>query len=602
MVVAYPEGPFPPKRWKPELDVPEMRVRPGQGINGSPLEAEELLDFTAPLGKCTGIYYSLMFQLPKWGFVRYKIDEWVFVSPAFREYYELTLRQKETLEATIKAGLASVATAISDLELVMHDLRKYKEFLDYYTKIEKGKNLVKEGKKEEGEKLLKEGDQSLKAVFIDMVDAHTGPGIALREIAIRWPTIIADFMKLTDEDIEPEKIAKKLNVSEAEGVVLATKNKLYLEWRDKLFGDTVKRRYETLRRMVEARKKSVQEYKEMLKPSIARYKMITDALSSAGGRAILYKSFFRPDAQALSIDFMRLYAWKPFAVEEKYKVVRTTFDKVSVAKAGFEEEEIELIAKWKEGLGEKFDGYVYALPIEPSIDEIVRKMIPKIEAEYNVKLNAIDLYNAREMLLKQFKDSIGGISMEAWVFSPYYVFLDIPIARTVLRIPPAGPELEDIWVENFIAYTQTQNFIICHCLELIARDKQLENYISQMLGEAGAKGKEIESIEEIVKEEFPEIYKKEEEKKPSYRLSSSDRAYLQRKKFIQQVNNIKKMISDFFKSLGFEMMIFRAYGPYEFIPNDRMTKFYQPITARHFNLVRDFLKTKFEVPGLEVYW
>ncbi|MGC8812647.1 MAG: hypothetical protein ACP5O8_03645, partial [Candidatus Aenigmatarchaeota archaeon] len=383
----------------------------------------------------------------------------------------------------------------------------------------------------------------------------------------------------------------------------ATKNKLYLEWRDRLFGETVKRRYESLRKMVEARKKSVQEYKEMLKPSIARYKMITDALSNPEGRAALHKSFFRPDTQALSIDFMRIYAWKPFAVEEKYKVVRTTFDKVSAAKAGFEEKEIEFIAKWKEKLGEKFDGYVFALPVEPSIDEIVRRMVPRIEAEYNVKLTPVDLYNAREMLLKQFKDSIGGIGItEAWVFSPYYVFLDIPISRTVLRIPPAGPEIEDIMVDNFIAYTQTQNFIICHCLELIARDKQLENYISQMLGEAGIKGKEVEPVEEIIKEEFPEIYGKEKEEKVKFRLSSSDKAYLQRKKFLEQVNNIKKVISDFFKSLGFEMMFFRAYGPYEFIPNDRMTKFYQPITGRHFNLVRDFLKTKFEVPGVEVYW
>jgi len=599
-MIVYPEGPFPPRRWRPDVET----LDPGKGINGAPLEGEELLDFTAPLGKCTGVYYSLMFQLPKWGFARFKIDEWIFVSPAFREYYELTLRQKETLEATIKAGLASIGTAISDLELVMHDLRKYKEFLDYYTKIEKGKELLKEGKKEEGEKLVKEGDQSLKAVFIDLVDAHTGPGIALREIAIRWPTIIADFMKLGDEDTEPEKIAKKLNVSEAEGVVLATKNKLYLEWRDRLFGETVKRRYESLRRMVEARRKSVQEYKEMLKPSIARYKMITDALSSPTGRAEIFKSFFRPDAQALSIDFMRIYAWKPFAVEEKYKVVRTTFNKVSLARAGFEEKEIETIAKWKKEMGEKFDGYVDALPIEPSIDEVVRKMVPRIEAEYNVKLNALDFYQAREMLLKQFRDSIGGLGMtEAWVFSPYYVFLDIPISRTVLRIPPAGPELEDVMINNFVAYTQTQNFIICHCLELIARDKQLENYISQMLGEAGVKeGKEIKPIEELIKEEFPKIYGEKKEEKVEFRLSSSDRAYLARKKSLEQINKIKKAISDFFKSLGFGMMIFRAYGPYEFIPNDRMTKFYQPITGRHFNLVRDFLKTKFEVPGLEVYW
>ncbi|MEM5834505.1 MAG: hypothetical protein QXQ69_01490 [Candidatus Aenigmatarchaeota archaeon] len=584
-MVKYPEGPFPP-----------AEIPPGQGINAKPLEAEELLDFTAPLGRCTGVYYSLMFQLPKWGFVRYKIEESIFVSPVFREYYELTLRQKEALEATIKAGLASVATAISDLELVMHDLRKYKEFLDYYTKIEKGKKLIKEGKKEEGEKLVKEGDQSLKAVFIDLVDAHTGPGIALREIAVRWPTIIADFMKLGDEDTEPEKIAKKLNVSEAEGVVLATKNKLYLEWRDKLFGETVKNRYKSLRQLVEARRKSVEEYKEMLKPSIARYKMINDMLSSPEGRGII-KLFFRPDAQALSIDFMRIYAWKPFAVEEKYKVVRESFDKISLAKAGFTEEEITFIYEKK---GEGFDGYVKALPVEPSIDSVVRKMIPEIEKEYNVKFTPLDLLKARDMLIDQFEKSKQGLGMtEAWVFSPYYVFLDIPISRTVVRIPPAGPEIENIMVDTLKAYTQTQNLIICHCLEIIARDKQLENYISQMLGEA-VEGK---PIKELLEEEFPEIYgEKEKKEKPKVFISASDKAYLQRKKFIEQFNKIKEGISNLFRSLGFEMAFFRAYGPYEFIPNERITKFYQPVTGRHFGLVANFLKTKFEVPGFEVYW
>ncbi|MCS7105823.1 MAG: hypothetical protein NZ942_00700 [Candidatus Aenigmarchaeota archaeon] len=585
-MVKYPEGPFPPQE-----------IPPGQGINAKPLEAEELLDFTAPLGKCTGVYYSLMFQLPKWGFARFKIDEWIFVSPVFREYYELTLRQKEALEATIKAGLASVATAISDLELIIHDLGRYKEFLDYYAKIERGKKLIKEGKKEEGEKLVKEGDQSLKSAFIDLVDAHTGPGIALREIAVRWPTIIADFMKLSDEDTEPEKIAKKLNVSEAEGVVLATKNKLYLEWRDRLFGETVKNRYRSLRQLVEARRKSVEEYKEMLKPSIARYKMINDALSSPEGRASIFKLFFRPDTQALSIDFMRVYAWKPFAVEEKYKIVRESFDKIPLAKAGFNKEEIEYIFEKK---GEGFDGYVKALPVEPSIDDLVRKMIPEIEDEFKVKLTPLDLLQARNMLIDQFEKSKQGLGVtEAWVFSPYYVFLDIPISRTVLRIPPAGPEIENITVDTLKAYTQTQNLIICHCLELIARDKQLDNYINQMLGEA-AEGK---PIKELLAEEFPEIYgEREKKEKPKVFLSSSDKAYLERRKFLEEVKKIKEAIGNFFKTLGFEVAFFRAYGPYEFIPNDRLTKFYQPVTGRHFALVANFLKTKFEVPGFETYW
>ncbi|MEM7825613.1 MAG: hypothetical protein QW412_02005 [Candidatus Aenigmatarchaeota archaeon] len=589
-MVKYPEGPFPP-----------AEIKPGEGINAKPLEAEELLDFTTLLGKSTGIYYSLMFQLPKWGFVRFKIDEWIFVSPVFREYYELTLRQKDALEATIKAGLASIATAISDLELVTHDLRKYREFLDYYTKIEKGKDLIKKGKKEEGEKLVKEGDQSLKSVFIDLVDVHTGPGIALREIAVRWPTIIADFMKLSDEDIEPEKIAKKLSVSEAEGVVLATKNKLYIEWRDRLFGENVKRRYESLRGLVEARRKSVQEYKEMLKPSIARYKMIADALSSRGVRESVYRSFFRPDAQALSIDFMKIYAWKPFAVEEKYKIVRTSFDKISLAKAGFKEEEIEFIFEEKGKAGEKFDGYVRALPVEPSIDDLVRSMAKKIEEEYNVKITPLDFLKARDMLLDQFEKSTTGLGItEAWVFSPYFVFLEIPISRTVLRIPPTGPELENITIENFTAYTQTQNLIICHCLEVIARDKQLENYINQMLGETGEGYK---SVKELIAEEYPEIYvEKKEKKKSKFTLSASDKAYIQRKKFLEKINKIKKGIENFFKSLGFSMMLFKTYGPYEFVPYDRLNKFFQPYTGRHFMLVVNFLKTKFEVPGVEVYW
>lgn len=606
MTIVYPEGPFPPKRWS----VPGTpTLPPGQGVNAGPLESQELLDFTAPLGRSTGAYYSLSFQFPKWGYFRAKIEESVFVSPVFREYYEMTVRTKDTLEQTIKAGLASIGTAASDLELVMHDLRKYKEFLDYFTKLDKGKKLMKEGKKEEGENLFNQGDQSLKAVFIDLVDAFTGPTMALREIVVRWPTIIADFMSIGEDDLDKDKIAKKLNVSEAEGVVLATKNKLYLEWRERLFRETVKRRYESLLGMVEARKKSVEEYREMLRPNIARYKMINDALSNPESRAGLFKSFWRPDAQAISIDTMKLWAWKPFAPEEKYKVTRTSFDRISPIKAGFDEKEFNEIAKKlkkQEKLkGIKYDGLVEALPVEPSIDKTVRDLKNKIETEYGVKIDAWDMYRAREMLTKQFRDSMSGIGwIEPWVFSPYYTFFEVPITRTVIRVPPAGPEMENINFSDLMAATQTQNLIIVHCLELIARDKQLDNYIDQMLGKVGSEGK---SIEAMVKEEFPEIYVTDEEleekkKEKPLRLSSSDSAIIARRRFMEQFAKFRKTIGDFLKGFGLDFMFIRAVGPYEFIPNHRLSKYYQPPTGIEFGTVRDFLKSKFEVPGLQVNW
>jgi len=231
---------------------------------------------------------------------------------------------EDITEAQIKSGLAQIASAIHDFELVAHDLRKYREFMDYFTKFEKGKSLL-EGKKgkAEGEKILREGDQTLRAVFIDEVDVHTGEGIALKLIAPRWPTIIADFMRLDEKDTEPAKIKDKLKVSEAEGVVLATKNKLYMEWRDKLFRPAVIDRYQRILRLVEARRTSIKEYSNMLRPVISRFKLISDSLSSPGGRVLARDHpLFRSDAQAFSADFMRMWGWRPFSPSEKYKWTR----------------------------------------------------------------------------------------------------------------------------------------------------------------------------------------------------------------------------------------------------------------------------------------
>ncbi|MEM7821764.1 MAG: hypothetical protein QXX38_03070 [Candidatus Aenigmatarchaeota archaeon] len=572
MPIEYPKGPPPAGEG----------LKPGEGINNIPDEAQEYLDFTTAPGKSTGMFYGIVFQLPKWGFDRFKIEESIEVSPVFQQYYQLTIQQKTTLESQIKAGLAQITSLMGDLELAAHDMRKYKEFIDYYAMIDKGKEMVKKGKKEEGEKLEMQGEQSLKAVFIDQVDVHTGEGIALKLIAPRWPTIIADFMKLTDNDIDPKKIAEKYKVSEAEGVVLATKNKLYIEWRDRLFRKTVEERFKNLVALVEARKKSVEEYRNMLRPVIARYKAINEMLSQP--TSLQKVSFWRPDAQAISMDYELLWAWKPFAPVEKYKVTREVpLDKIPAAAAGFTPEQIEEIKKEKEG----WDGFVKALPVEPSIDDVVKRTIKKIESHYGIKITGKDLYDARQMLVEKFEQSSKGLGdFETWVFSPYFIFLEIPIYRTVIRLPN-GEEMEDLNIPKLTSAIQTQNLIILHYLELIARDKQLDNYIHQMLGEMGIKG---ETIEELMKKE---IFKTEEE------IKEEERKKFEIKKSKEVISTMKKFrtgIGKLFSLFGAEVSFLRAEGPYEFAFQDRLSKMYFKEVASNFAMVRDFFKSGFGAP------
>jgi hypothetical protein len=557
---------------------PNGQLLPGEGINFAPDNTIGYYDFTGPMGSATGAYYGIVFQLPKWGFDRVKIDESIEVSPVFADYYRLTIEQKRALFSQIEEGLTRISAAVTGLDLILHDMRKYKEFLDYFEEIEKGKKLIKEGKVEEGEKLRIKGEQTLKSIFIDQVDVHTGEGVALKLIAPRWPTIIADFMRLSDEDIYPKKIAEKYKVSEAEGVVLATKNKLYQEWRDKLFFPTIKQRYENLLRLVEGRKKSLEEIKAQLKPTILRYRAIKEGLSKGTMQRL---AFYHPEAQAMSIDFVHIWAWKPFAPSEKYKITRSSLDEIPALKAGFKPEEIEEIKKAK---GD-WKGTVKALPCEPSIDEVVRRYISSIENAYKVKLTAVDLFEAREMLVKKFEETARGLGgIETWVFSPYYIFLDIPIYRAVIRLP-GGVEFEDISIENLCSAVKTQNIIILHCLEVVARDKEVDEYVKRLLGEKG----ETLTIEEIKKLEYPGIFgelKKEEKK--------------EKKSFAEKIKEgwrkFKTSLGKFFAEFGWEIKFLRAVGPYEFALKERITKYYFAEAGASYDMVNEYFKRAFNVP------
>ncbi|MCK4550921.1 MAG: hypothetical protein KAT91_03125, partial [Candidatus Aenigmarchaeota archaeon] len=179
---------------------------------------------TAP-GGIMGMYYSLMFELPKDNWNPAKPEETIEVSPVHQQYYQLVTAQKEQLEGKIKQGMASISQSIADLELVEHDKRKYDEFQEYLDEL-----------KSPDAKKKREANLRLKSVFVDQVDFHvggTGQGAGRLSLAFMrnnniMPTVVDDFFRMGSlEDINTGKLQ---DLPDVERRMLETKFNAYNQW------------------------------------------------------------------------------------------------------------------------------------------------------------------------------------------------------------------------------------------------------------------------------------------------------------------------------------------------------------------------------------
>ncbi len=483
------------------------------------------LNFTGPPGSCSGLYYSLVFHLPKLGFHVVKVDEWISVSPEHVEYSNLVTEQKRRLEETIKAGLTSAARAVADYELLAHDLRKYREFLSYFRKKD---------------------EMALRSIFIDQVDSHTdlpNMPVALRSIVSRWPTIISDFMKLDDTDTDPDKIARKLNVSRAEAVILATKNRLYLEWK-KMFKEAATERYSRLKALAESRKKTIDEYRNWLKPYITRFKMMKSGEEVPGVMKSVFKSYFDVAGQATFTNYIKLWAWQPFRVPEPRKL--------PVEKTG------------------KF--------VHPPNDSfVVNKFIkdPKtgLARIYPWLLNEKNGRTVADEIIDEVLDSWEALGCDPNEL--YYVFMEIDVERAGLRLQVG--EVEDITF-HIRTYLMSQNILLVKLVELTCREREMERYIDEILGiQAGM------DPEEVVKRDFPEM---EEKPKKEPGILDDLRA------FAKSVSGVKNALASVFsleRRIRAPVLFFKK-GIYERDFEDRVTKFYlAPIGKNYFGAVKSFL-------------
>ena len=539
------------------------------------------INFTSFPGKCSATVFSLLFWLRKNNYNVVKIDDGMEVSPMDMKYYQITIQQKQTLERQIKDGLAGISSSITDFELLFHDVRKYKDFVDYF----RDRELALETKDND---LLEKTEQSLRSIFIDQVDVHTGEGVALKLIAPRWPTIISDFMRLSDNDTDPKKIKKEYRVSEAEGVVLATKNKLYNEWR-KSFEKIVKERYSRVLSQVKARKFSIDEYKGMLKPYIERYLSINEVNRDTELRINTRDAgWLSPGAQATSLDWSTIWAFKSLSRAEPARVsYEAPGGDVDILKADFPESMMKVIRENIEELKKAGHGNLKLSPtsIEP-LDKWVWALYKYIEDYYSKKYGYNIRFSIKE-LLDIRKDFIGGWGGET---EPYYKCFDAVTERAIIRLPD-GIELEDLTFAPIFFFLDTQNVMLLRFIEWNARNKALEYYIDEMLGDS-IKSDKLSELEM----EYEKLFGIFGKPKPvDNKASIVDGNYLRGRRDDAQ-DAVMRECSEMRSPIKF----FRRNSNYE-------TKFDDVITGPYFTDVGstqvktwDFLKAKFDVPGFGI--
>lgn len=516
------------------------------------------INFTGQPGTASGLYYALTFQLLKWQYNVVKIDEWIEVSPTHREYFERTMASKGALEGTIKEGLRSAAQAVADHELVKHDLRKYREIIDYFVMVE---NAKKEPDKEKRKNKLLSAEHVLKSMYVDQVDFHMGQMSLIEMARSRWPTIIADFYALTDEEDTVEKIMGKLKISKAEGVVLKTKNTLFREWM-KLFGTTVKERFETLHGLSAAREKSIKEYQEWIKPYITRYKALKVGHERPEIRKTALTSFADLTGQATFTNNIKVWAWKPYRAIEYKKMPHTKTDTFH----------IDPYDKWSElfikhpkiGLASIYPWLLNkGKPITDKDGNVIKEQLvaDNIVAGIKKGWNSANSLDPNEL---------------------YYVLFEIDVLRLGLRLPVG--ELEDITF-TMKTWLMSQNIMLVKLVERECKEREVERYIEEMLGVK----KDEKPIGDLIKGEFPDIFgTKKEEKKPNELQNIAN-------EIKGAMAGVGKMGGAIGKAWGNESGRFVKAGPYETDFNERLTKQYLIPSGRMLGSLSGLLLSKMGV-------
>jgi hypothetical protein len=152
-----------------------------------------------------------------------------------------------------------------------------------------------------------------------------------------------------------------------------------------------------------------------------------------------------------------------------------------------------------------------AEPVDKYVWFLRKEMVKWYRDNFNYRadLDVMDVLDTR----KKLADMYAQYGRWDWLPSPYFVTLEVKTLRVVVRNPD-GTESETFIVGDYpdqplMAMFDTQNTIMLRLLEIRLREKELEHYGTDMVGETvGGK-----KIKDIVEDDYPYLYGKEKPKK-----------------------------------------------------------------------------------------
>ncbi len=475
-----------------EIEVPSgmlvdeilSEARDKKGLLGEAVVSPALIDQRTTLnpvtleGQSEIIYNVWLYRSAKWHWNVYKADEFIAVTPAAPPAFVPLMSQKERMEGKIKSGMASAAQAVADYELLKHDLRKYRDILDFFKKAEQ------------------ENDEHvLRSLFLDRVDAYTGEGYSMITMAKRWPTIISDFIRMLTNLDSPEDIMKEMKVTKAEAVVLRTKNELYKEWK-KLFFPDVKERYARIRNLLQSREKSIDQYREWLKPIVSLYKQIREQeeievspFGGAGPSANLTNPLVFANTPQGYV-YAKLWMFKPIMPEEMAKPI-------ILQGQGYELDPYDNWVKNKcKTLEKKYKIRIY----HDKADKNKREKEEGINPYYIIVrdfIKGLQMTGARKKKGEILSAHPGPCYDERFA---YYAFVDIDY-ECQYKKGSSGPMVMEDQYFHIYPFILSKNVMLLFHMEMAAKEKAFDREVEELIGLSKVEKRFLKSIDEEFKKE-----------------------------------------------------------------------------------------------------
>jgi hypothetical protein len=338
-----------------------------------------------------------------------------------------------------------------------------------------------------------------------------------------------------------------------------------------MFRKAAAERYERLSGLAAGRKKSVEEYREWVKPYIARFKMTRIGGERAEIRARHLKSFFDVTGVATFSNGITIWAWKDLKPVEPRRYPSEIKQGSFVVEPYDSYVRQKIILDTDKGLASIYPwltNTVKYCPKDKKYYSAETQLCPK-DKTLLVEMTIADEIVEKEIIPMWKKKEMGLDPGEL-----YYVFFEFEIERVGQRLPQG--EIEDI---TFVVktYLISQNILLVKLLEMICREKELERYIDEILG---VKKGEI-NIADLVKRDYPEIYGEKKEEITALG------------KFAIDWQEMTKKYKDYFKSFkkpNIPGFVFFKPGQYEKDFKDRISKQYLTVTGSHLSSIKSFLK------------